>query len=66
MTEKIRIIKGPTVPEQISRPWESNIFRPVYSVYLDSGIIVTNPDQFPPEEAGEKEFLDVSSGQQKE
>lgn len=50
MAQKIRIIKGPVVPGQTSRPWESNIFRPVYNVYLDSGIIVTNPDQFPLEE----------------
>ena len=52
MSEKIgiRIIKGPVVPGQVSKPWESNMFRPIYSVYLDSGLVVTNPDGFPPEE----------------
>lgn len=55
MAEKAKIIKGPVVPGQTSRPWESNIFRPVYNVYLDSGIIVTNPDQFPSEEVIEEE-----------
>lgn len=50
MAKKIKVIRGPVVPGQTSRPWESNIFRPVYNVYLDSGIIVTNPDQFPSEE----------------
>ena len=50
MAEQIRTIRGPIVKGQSSRPWESNIFRPVYTIYLASGMIVTNPDQFPPEE----------------
>lgn len=49
MVEKVTVIKGPMVPGQTSRLWESNVFHPVYMVYLDTGVIVTNPSQFPEE-----------------
>lgn len=49
MAQKVRIIKGPVVPGQTSGRGKVISFGQ-YTMYLYSGIIVTNPDQFPPEE----------------
>lgn len=47
MKEAVTIIEGPIppLPQNLLR-WES-LFRITYSVSLDNGLIVTNPDQFP-------------------
>ncbi len=47
MNKRVAIIKGPIppLPQNLLR-WES-LFRITYSVSLDNGLIVTNPDQFP-------------------
>jgi hypothetical protein len=44
--DEIRRVEGPVVPAELFR---TNIgaARLIYSVQLDSGLVVTNPDQFP-------------------
>lgn len=52
MKEQVTIIKGPIPPLSGSfLRWQS-LFHIVYSVSLDNGLIVTNPDQFPEESLG--------------
>jgi hypothetical protein len=46
MERRIRVIKGPVVPS-VSREPESEIPRLVYSVWLDNGLMITNPYDYP-------------------
>ena len=47
MKEQVIIIKGPipSIPQNFLQ-WE-NLYHVIYSVSLDNGLIITNPDQFP-------------------
>jgi hypothetical protein len=47
MKEQVTIIKGPipSIPQGFLQ-WE-NLYHVIYSVSLNNGLIITNPDQFP-------------------
>lgn len=47
-TDEVRVIKGPIAPPD-GRPIQIFGYRPICSVYLESGIVVTNPELFPVE-----------------
>lgn len=49
MKERVTIVKGPIPPLPESFLGWQSLFRIIYSVSLDNGLIVTNPDQFPEE-----------------
>ncbi len=46
MEEQVRVIKGPIAPPE-GMPIRQFEYRPIFAVYLESGLVVTRSDGFP-------------------